>query len=189
MTLSHALKEWNIVIEALSRGRTILLLRKGGIKEKKGQFGLKYRQVLLFPTYEHQKPHLLKPDYQSQVTPVPSGWHPEKILIRSWANITDILTISEENQLQYLLPYHIGNEQFASERLHWKRHQPLYLLLLRVYLLHEPILIPYTTDYGGCQSWIDLNSPISLANSIPVLKNDIYDDKVSEIQQICSFFS
>ena len=31
-TLSHALKEWAIVVDALAAGKTIMLLRKGGIR-------------------------------------------------------------------------------------------------------------------------------------------------------------
>ncbi len=60
--LRQALKEWAIAIEALETGKTIILLRKGGIREKGGHFQAKYLQVWLYPTYEHQKPQLLKPD-------------------------------------------------------------------------------------------------------------------------------
>ena len=31
--LSHAFKEWAVAIEALEAGKTIMLLRKGGIRE------------------------------------------------------------------------------------------------------------------------------------------------------------
>ncbi|MEO1671947.1 MAG: DUF1802 family protein, partial [Cyanobacteria bacterium J06631_2] len=72
-SLTHTLKEWAIAVDALSQGRTIMLLRKGGIRER--GFQVKYSPVWLYPTYEHQKPNLLKPEYVTQVTPVESGWH------------------------------------------------------------------------------------------------------------------
>ena len=46
-TLSFALKEWNIAVKALEKGQTILLLRKGGIKEISGQFQVNHNPVLL----------------------------------------------------------------------------------------------------------------------------------------------
>lgn len=174
MQLSHALKEWDIAVKALNQGKMIVLLRKGGIKEISGKFTVKYDQILLYPTHEHQKPHLLKSAYQSQVTPVPSGWHPETILINSWANITDILTLTQQEILNRLLPYHIWNETFVEERFNWKPRQPLYLLLLRVYQLPEVKNIPYSPNYSGCQSWIDLDQPISLTDSQPVLSDETY---------------
>lgn len=180
--LTHALKEWSVAVNALEAGETILLLRKGGIREVGGRFEVKYQQVLLYPTYEHQKIHLLKPNYAAQVTPVSSGWHPEKVQIGSWAQITDILTVSDQLVIEKLLPYHIWNEQFVSERFNWKARQPLYLLLLRVYKLPQPKIIPYSEKYGGCQSWIDLLDPISLEASVPVLDENNYNRQVEKIR-------
>lgn len=181
---THALKEWATAIDALERGETILLLRKGGIKEVGGRFQVQHPQALLYPTYEHQKPELLKPEYAKQVTPVSSGWHPESISIGSWAEITDIFSVIEESVVDRLLPYHIWNEKLASDRLHWKPRQPLYLLLLRVYKLPQPSTIPYSQEYGGCKSWLDLHQPISLESSIPVLNEPQYTEQVEAIRQI-----
>lgn len=181
-TLTHALKEWDTAVTALEKGETILLLRKGGIKEEKGKFSVKYEQVLLYPTYEHQKSELLKSQYAANVTPVASLWHPETVRIGSWAQITDILTITQNKTVNKLLPYHIWNEKLASDRLNWKPKQPLYLLLLRVYLLPEPLQIPYLSTYGGCQSWIDLSETISLKRSTAVLNKSEYEEKVRTIQ-------
>lgn len=183
-TLTHAFKEWDVAVQALEAGETILLPRKGGIKEEKGKFSVKYEQVLLYPTYEHQKPELLKPQYSSLVTPVASLWHPETVRIGSWAQITDILTVTEAETVEQLLPYHIWNEQLVSDRLHWKPKQPLHLLLLRVYLLPEPLFIPYSSAYGGCQSWIDLSEPISLEGSVAVLEDDDYQHRVKAIHHV-----
>lgn len=181
-TLTHAFKEWDTAITALEQGETILLLRKGGIKEEKGKFSVKYEQVLLYPTYEHQKAELLKPQYAANVTPVDSGWHPETVRIGSWAQITDILTVTQNKTVDKLLPYHIWNERLAGDRLNWKPKQPLYLLLLRVYLLPKALQIPYSSVYGGCQSWIDLLEPISLEDSTAVLNYPEYKEKVRTIQ-------
>ena len=178
--LQHALKEWDIAIDALNQGKTIVLLRKGGIRERR--FEIKHSPVWLYPTYEHQKPHLLKPEYASQVTPVESGWHPETVTIKSCTEITETIKIDRKSQIAALQPDLIWNEQMIDERLKWKPDTPLMVLLLRVYRLPTPKTIPYNNAYGGCKSWIDLIEPITYSNLIPVLSDAEYAEWINKIQ-------
>ena len=186
LTTTNALKEWAVAVEALEKGKTIMLLRKGGIKEEGNRFQVAYDQVLLYPTSEHQQPNLLKNEYDNQVKPVTSGWHPETVCINSWAKITDILQVGQQSTVSALLPYHIWNDQFAVERFKWKPRQPLYILLLRVYQLPKPLSISYHQEYGGCRSWINLLEPISIHDITPVLNEQEYSRHVQEIKQITS---
>jgi hypothetical protein len=183
-TTFHALKEWAVVINALEAGQTIMLLRKGGIREQGGRFQVNHQRVLLYPTYEHQQGFLLKQEYAGLVHPVTSGWHPETVRIGSWADITDILPVSDESIVNNLLPFHIWNELFISDRLKWKSSQPLYILLLRTYQLSQPQEIPYLTEYGGCKSWIDIQQPISLQDAEPVVSDSTYSELVGTIRGI-----
>jgi len=191
MRLTAALKEWAVAIEALQQGKTIMLLRKGGIRESGGGFHVDRQRILLYPTYEHQKPELLKSEYADQVTPVESGWHPETVKITAWAEITDILTLETKNnhnlQLTELSPFHIWHDLMVSDRLKWKPHQPLYILLLRTYKLPQPEVISYSSAYGGCRSWIDLAQPISLQGSLPVLDETQYQDLVTNLKSKTRF--
>ncbi len=184
--LRHALKEWAIAVNALENGRTIVLLRKGGIREQKNRFTIAQTQVLLYPTYEHQQPHLLKDDYQSQVQSVSTGWHPDQVQVSSVADITHIFQVSDAAILDALLPFHIWNSQFAAERFQWKPKSPLYVLLLRVSKLPMPQIIAYRTEYGGCRSWIDLDAAIDMDSATPVLDEQAYSDQVEKIQKIVS---
>ncbi|MBM0740085.1 DUF1802 family protein [Phormidium sp. CLA17] len=179
---TSALKEWQVAVNALEQGETILLLRKGGIRETEGKFSVQHEEVLLYPTYEHQQPELLKPDYAAQVQPVESGWHPNQVRIGSWAKITDIIQITEADAIARLLPLHIWNVQWVIERLKWKPNQPIHGLLLRTYLLPEPQIIPYTKSYGGCKSWIELQTAISLSDHHPVLSEAEYEQQVKAIR-------
>jgi len=184
LTTTHALKEWAVAVEALEQGKMIILLRKGGITEEGNRFKVAHQQILLYPTYEHQQPNLLKAEYATGIKPVTSGWHPETVRIGSWAEITDILPVSEASAVTALLPYHIWNEQFVSARLKWKPRQPLHLLLLRTYRLSSVSEIPYRSEYGGCRSWIDLAQPIAIDGIIPVLNDEEYTKQTNEIRQI-----
>ncbi|QLE58439.1 DUF1802 family protein [Nostoc sp. TCL26-01] len=183
-TTVHTLKEWAIAINALESGQTIMLLRKGGIREQQGRFQVAHQQVLLYPTYEHQQPCLLKPNYADLVQPVTSGWHPETVRIGSWASITDILPINQESIVNALLSFHIWNHNFIRDRLKWKPQQPLLVLLLRTYKLPQVQEIPYRSQYGGCKSWIDIASPMQLSSSQPVLSDSDYRNIVEQIRAI-----
>lgn len=165
--ISNALKEWAVVIEALLAGDTILLLRKGGIREVR--FTVPHDRVLLYPTYEHQRSQLLKSDITIFSDP-----RPGQVALSAWAKITDVLQVSEVEQLQALMPYHIWTEPFARERLKWKPKQPLSVLLLRTYALAQPVNIPYQDAYGGCRSWIELEGAIEVGQAEPVLTQKDY---------------
>ncbi len=184
LTTTHALKEWAVAVDALEQGKTMMLLRKGGIHEKGNQFKVTSSRVLLYPTYEHQQPDLLKPEYADKVRPVESGWHPETIRIGSWAYITDILEVSDSETVAKLEPYHIWNKQFVNSRLKWKPRQPLFILLLRTYKLPQPQMISYSPAYGGCKSWIDVIEPIDIGISIPVFSDDEYSSSSTQIRNI-----
>ncbi|MEH2237784.1 DUF1802 family protein [Nostoc sp.] len=182
-TTFHALKEWAVAVNALESGKTIMLLRKGGIHERHGHFQVAHKQILLYPTYEHQQAFMLKAEYANRVYPVTSGWHPETVRIGSWAEITDILPVSDEFIVNALLPFHIWNEDFISDRLKWKPRQPLYILLLRTYELPQQE-IPYYAKYAGCKSWIDLDQAIQLQAAKPVLSDFAYTQQVETIRRI-----
>lgn len=179
--LTAALKEWAIAVNALLAGDTILLLRKGGIREQ--GFTIASPQIWLYPTYEHQKPHLLKPAYASQVMSVEPGWHPPTVEIQAQATITHSYEVTEPAVVEALLPFHIWNAEFVSERLKWKARLPLTVLLLRVYTLPAAQPIPYRAEYGGCKSWIDLQADLS-SPATPVLDDLAYQAKVKAIQAV-----
>ncbi|MEL6496824.1 MAG: DUF1802 family protein, partial [Cyanobacteria bacterium J06623_7] len=147
-------------------------------------FQVKHSPIWLYPTYEHQKPHLLKPEYASQVTPVESGWHPQSVTINSCAEITATRAVDREAQIALLGSHHIWNERMIAERLQWKPSNPLIILLLRVYRLPQPQIIPYSPSYGGCKSWIDLVEPISGSQLQPVLEHEEYLTEVNRIEAL-----
>ncbi|HEY9700413.1 MAG TPA: DUF1802 family protein [Trichocoleus sp.] len=183
-SMTAALKEWAVAVSALTDGKTIVLLRKGGIREQGGRFAVHQHRVWLYPTYEHQKPHLLKPEYAGQVSLVPSGWHPETVVISAWAEITHAIEVSEASIVEALLPFHIWNADFASERLKWKPRSPLSVLLLRAYRSPEPQAISYQPEYGGCKSWIELQANLSPEVAKPVLSDADYQRRVHQITAI-----
>jgi hypothetical protein len=158
--LTTALKEWSVAVDALAQGETIMILRKGGIREQQGKFVAEAKQAVLFPTFEHQKPELLKPSYRDAVEPVAPGWHPTTITLKAWADITHIFLTDDADKVEALSAFHIWQPNLAQERLKWKPKQPLYVLALRTYRLPQPVVLPWDAAYGGCRSWVPLQAGV-----------------------------
>ena len=183
--VSWVLKEWQVAITALLQGETILLLRKGGIREPKGQFSLAARQVLLLPTLEHQKTELLKDEFRASVAVAldteAGAAAADQVRFEGWATITHALPITTAAEVKALLPYLVWNEQFVEERLGWQRDRPLYGLLLRAHRLESPLVLPRHAGYGGCRSWVEIGESVAVENSIPALAEADYTDQVDAI--------
>src|SRR6185503_8443288 len=104
-SLNVALKEWASVCEALSTGRQILLLRKGGISESIGGFEVEHREFLLFPTYLHQSTDQLKREGHKGFQP--HSAEPAQVRIALAGQITDILRLQSRQQMDDIDDQHI----------------------------------------------------------------------------------
>ncbi len=178
--VSWVLKEWQVAIAALLQGDTILLLRKGGIREAKGQFSLAAREVLLLPTLEHQRLELLKDEFRPLANLELSG-QPDQVRFEGWATITHAFLLKAEREVAPLLPYLVWNEQFVAERLNWQPDRPLYGLLLQAYRLGSPLVLPRHAGYGGCRSWVEIGESVAVKDSTPALAEADYANQVNAI--------
>lgn len=170
-----ALKEWAVTLRALDAGHQILLLRKGGIREEGKQFRLDYERFYLYPTFEHQRPELLKPVFRGTFDDLLAGRNGEpSIVVSHFAEVTDAWEIFDQETLEALSPFHIWTDEYAMERLRWMPKKPLHVMLLRVYRLPETRVLPWRQEYGGCKSWIDLAEPVATEGMRPVLDDTDY---------------
>jgi hypothetical protein len=182
-----ALKEWAVAVQALEAGRQIVILRKGGIVEETRHFELRNLGFYLYPTFEHQKKHLLKPSEQEQIEATTANWHPdiETISIRCYAEAMDDIEVFSQEQLDRIRDKHIWTDEFAAERLKWKRTQPLHVILLRVYKLAQPLELRIRPEYNGCKSWHDLELTAAIAKieAFPVLTDEQFEAERTSIKQ------
>jgi hypothetical protein len=184
--LTAAFKEWAIAVEALLSGDLILLLRKGGLREKAGQLQVQVgNRGGLLPTLEHQRPHLLKSPWQEQaVLASPDRPRPTALTLQGWADITHVQPLRDAAQVARLTPCHIWTSQWVQERMAWQPERPIYLLLLRVYRLPQPQTVPYHPTYGGCRSWVTLQTEVATADSQAVLSETDYQQRVTAISRL-----
>ncbi|TCP55530.1 hypothetical protein EV586_103183 [Tumebacillus sp. BK434] len=166
-----ALKEWAVCIDAIAKGEQLVLIRKGGITEETREFRLEETSFYLYPTYEHQRSQLIKPQYQARVEATMQGVTvpPQEVVITHAAHVVDDITVLAEQDLKRLDPFHIMTHDYAAERLQWRNDKPLHILTVRAYKLTVPKTIPVAEGYLGCKSWITLQQPIVDTDLEPVL--------------------
>lgn len=180
-----ALREWAVAVKALEAGRQIIVLRKGGIAEETKEFRLESPSFFLFPSYEHQRGHLVKPGTSPSVADTVAAFEtdPNTVFVSSYAEAVDDIEVTDGETLRKLEPFHLWTENYAEERLKWKRTKPLHVLLLRVYVLDRPIAIPNDERYGGCKSWLNLAEPVSAQDARPALEDEAFDQEVRAIRE------
>ncbi|HEX5324091.1 MAG TPA: DUF1802 family protein [Capsulimonadaceae bacterium] len=174
-TLQVALKEWAVVQRALLDGHQIVLLRKGGLVEESGDFDLRAREFLLYPTYEHET------ERKGDIQPCFGQWlqeeerrkpAPSAVRIEAACEVADVIRAQDAESLIRLMPQHIWSEQFVRNRFDWEPYKPVFLLLVRAYRLPNPIELPIRPEYGGCRSWITLSEPVPAAGAAPAIASE-----------------
>ena len=180
-----ALKEWAVTVGALLQGELIFVMRKGGIVEETRDFELISPQFYLMPAYEHQKEHLLKNAFQGRIAATMAQWSPTQshMKLEGYAKVIEDIEITSEEQLQALRDLHIWTDEFATERLKWKKKNPLHLLVMRVYQLENPAMPPMRAPYMGCKSWVKIEDELNASELIPVLTDHEFQQKYNEIKE------
>jgi hypothetical protein len=172
VSIDVALKEWASTVAALESGRQIMLLRKGGILEQsnKNRFSITHNQFVFFPTYLHQSRGQLKSEIEFEAISA----EPQSVRITSAGVVTDILEVESREQIDRLDEQHIWTGALIDMRFNYKPQNPLYVVLVRAYRLHEPVNLINTPAYAGCKSWVPLGQPIETGNATAVLDDVKY---------------
>lgn len=188
MTIS-ALKEWAIVCKGLEDGRQTILLRKGGIMERKHGFELRHNDFYMFPTYEHQSRDLLQQEYADKFETILQGKPLDDLnTIYLYAKVVFITETFSRKMLHDLRDFHIWNEKYINARMDYNPEKPLSIILLRVYRLNKALNVALSPQQAGCRSWIDFQS-LSTEDSQdnigkPVLGNDIFQERQSQLMEV-----
>jgi len=170
MTLSTALKEWDLLITALLEGRQAILLRKGGILEAENQFELEHERFLFYPTYVHQDPKMVKPQFREGIRR--EAAEPELLTIRGYGEVARIFEVPSRAKLEMLDDLHIWDAPLLDMRFAYRPEKPLYLVVIRAFVLEKDVTIRNTLAYAGCKSWVPLDEGINVVTSRPAMAEE-----------------
>jgi hypothetical protein len=173
-----AFKEWAVVCRALAEGRQIVILRKGGIAEGPRGFEVTDRQFFLFPTYLHQAAEGVIPEWRAAVAAADPT--PGRVSISHYATVSSWVRVRTLEKLRALRGLHVWSDAIVEERFHRWAEESVVALLVRVYALPAPALLPSLESYAGCKSWITLAEPVPLDGARPVLSDDEFERRLAE---------
>jgi len=183
--LDIALKEWSIVCDLLLEGSLALLLRKGGIHESGGPgvFELEHPRFLLYPTWAHQKPEMIRPGFRGRVQ---VQAEPGAVTLAGLAEVSRIWPVKDRAAFDHLEDLHCWTAQQIDMRFNYKPENPLYLMALRVYRLKQPRTLANIADYGGCKSWVPLTpgDAVDDTGATAVLDDAVFAQVVERVQGI-----
>jgi hypothetical protein len=170
--MTTAFKEWALIVDALGNGRQNIILRKGGITEDGGDFELKTKKFLLFPTQFHQSNELIKEAWKPFLDGSKYQPNPNSVRIEYYVEVADSRIITDWETLMKLHNYHAWTEDVVKERFNrWEKS--VSMLIVQVYKLLEPKVIELRPEYSGCKSWIEIKEDIELIGK-PVLNPGIH---------------
>lgn len=168
-----ALKEWGAVIAALLAGRQTVLLRKGGIREKR--FTLGRSQFVLYPTVAHSHAESTRPEHRDLL---PVGARdvrlgpdsaPAEVTIRAVAEVVAAIEVQRPENIAAVEPFHVWTTaSIQQNRIDFRPRHRLAAIVLRVRPMTTPVRLPVRPDYGGCRSWIDLRTGWHALSDVPV---------------------
>ena len=169
-----AFKEWAVIVDALGRGEQIVVLRKGGLSEGRGGFQVEHPRFLLFPTLFHQQREFdrLAPHFPATDT----------VRLEFFAQVADARRLDSLAAAEALRGQHVWRDEVIAQRFEWGREQNIFALALRVFRLPEAVELPMLPGYGGCKSWIELDTDIVTANVDPVLDDAEFATKLERFR-------
>jgi hypothetical protein len=163
-----ALKEWAVVEHALAVGEVSLLLRREGIRERRGGAEVEHPAFWILPTGWHGNPADLAPRLHPLLERLPPRFR-DQIAFRVHATVEREYRIDDEARLEALLDLHPLSLAAAHARFHDRDRPLVHALLLRARILPVPVRIPELNRYEGCVTWVELDVPIPTDGLVPVL--------------------
>jgi hypothetical protein len=150
-----ALKEWSAAVHAMLGGRQSVLLRKGGIHEKR--FAVAAPEFVFFPTVAHGHRERVRPEHRELLDVAAADSTDDAITVRAGAKVVAAVTVNRPDGLDALAELHIWTrESVQADRLDFRPRHRLTVLVVQAIPLVEPVRLLRTPEYAGCVSWVDV---------------------------------
>ena len=160
-----ALKEWSAAVRALLDGRQTVLLRKGGIHEKR--FAVTTSRFLLFPTVAHSHAERVRPEHRDLLDTAAADSTDDALVLRAGAKVVAAVEVNRPDALDEIASLHIWTaESVKEDRLDFRPKHRLTVLVVQASPLVEPVLLDRAPEYAGCKSWVPL--PVDPTWAAPV---------------------
>ncbi len=162
------LKEWSAAVHAMLDGRQTVLLRKGGIHEKR--FTLDSSHFLFFPTVAHSHTQRVRPEHRDLLAAATDDSTETEVVLRAGARVVAAVEVNRPEGLDEIAPLHIWTaESVRADRLDFRPKHRLTVVVVQACPLAEPERLRRTPEFAGCTSWVPL--PVN-----PMWGTPVHDD-------------
>jgi len=179
-TTAIALKEWAAVCAALSAGRQIILLRKGGIAEGPQGFQAEHGEFWLLPTYFHERPEALKAEDRGFFDSLPAAPPLDRVRIDLFARVRAVIHLDRPELLARVASQHVYGERTVRDRFFYRR-PGLWLLAVQVYRGAAEELAVWP-ELAGCHSWVELPRSLPAADLSSVLSDEGFTTRLERLR-------
>ncbi|MBP2453051.1 DUF1802 family protein [Mycolicibacterium lutetiense] len=155
MTPTPALKEWSAAVHALLDGRQTVLLRKGGIHEKR--FSVAAPEFLLFPTVAHSHAERVRSQHHDLLEAAGRDSTDDAVILRAGAKVVAAVEVNRPESIDELADLHIWTaDSIKTDRLDFRPRHRLTVMVVQVSRLRTPMRLARTPEFAGCKSWVDV---------------------------------
>ncbi|MGX9790957.1 DUF1802 family protein [Mycobacterium sp. MMS18-G62] len=150
-----ALKEWSAAVHAMLDGRQTVLLRKGGIHEKR--FAVTASRFLVFPTVAHSHSERVRPEHRDLLDPAAADSTEDTLVLRAGAKVIAAVEVNRPDAIDDIADLHIWTaDSVREDRLDFRPKHRLTVLVVQASPLVEPVRLERSPEYAGCTSWVQL---------------------------------
>lgn len=160
-----ALKEGVSACDRLARGEAVVLLRKGGLRERRGGFEVEHREFFLFPTRFHERGEA----------------PPSRVELSLYAVVEAEGEVGDLETLRRLDGLHPMSPQEAEKRFFY-RSPGVRAVALRAWRLDRPPAVENAAAYDGCVSWVELDAEREPGPATPALDDRAFAERLSALQ-------
>ena len=178
-----ALKEWEVLVDAMARGDIVAMVRKGGIREQRSGFSVRHDRFLLYPTFFHEKQAELAERFRDRLASPARERPPEGVL--RLAHVAEVLAVWRVDDLEALRAVsamHGLAWPAVESRFHYKQRPGVQVVAVRTLALPQPVHVPEARRYGGCVSWVELDDAVDVSQARAVLDEDTLSRHVATLE-------
>jgi hypothetical protein len=182
--LRIGLQEWAVCARALTEGRSVLIVRKGGIHEPRGGlFRPEHERFALLPTFLHQGEERLRTAFGGAYfaeSAKPSA--NATIPVSAWAAVAQVWRLEDTRGLESLGDDIPWSPAELEARLAYRGQRWMFALALRVQVLERAISLPDRPSYAGCRSWIPLEDAVPVEPARPALDDARWAERLGRVR-------
>ena len=183
-TMLAALKEGDVVCEALGSGRQVVVIRKGGIAEGKDGLRFEHEEFVLLPTFFHQQSERVVPEADFAARQEDREGERGLVEVRHAATLVWHKLVTDRAVLGRLQAFHILTPEEVETRFVQKPAHGVQVALLRVYRLDPPRRVAWQKSFGGCRSWAEMDTDLESCSRVSVLSDERFAELEKELRAI-----